>query len=67
MMTMMSDSILIRKQDNKKFKVTFLAHWSDIESEDGEKDTVKWLGSNEYVSHSKGFGYILQEQNAKDN
>lgn len=57
---MTSDGILIRKSDKKVFKVTFLSHWSDIKSEDGETDYVKWIGSDEYISHSKGHGYILQ-------
>lgn len=42
---MKNDSILSRVSDQKKFKVTFLAHWSHISSEDGsEDDTVKWYG-----------------------
>lgn len=58
---MTSDSILIRKTDGKKFKVTFLSHWSDIQSEDGETDYVKWGFDDIYVSNSKGFSYILEE------
>lgn len=59
---MTSTSTLIRKHDGKKFKVSFLSHWSDIKAEDGsEIDSVKWGFDNIYVSHSKGFSYLLEE------
>lgn len=57
---MTSTSILVRKSDGKKFHVTFLSHWSDIASDDGETDYVKWGWDNEYVSHSKGHSYLLE-------
>jgi hypothetical protein len=41
---MNQNSLLRRTSDDKIFKVVSLAHWSEIESEDGEKDTVKWYG-----------------------
>lgn len=60
-------STLTRKSDGKKFKVTFLSFWSDIESDDGEKDTIKWLWGGcgnditEYISCKKGNTYILDK------
>jgi hypothetical protein len=67
---MYSTSILKRKTDGKTFKVTMLAHWSDIQAEDGEKDSVKylWGGINgtpvEMISH-KGETYIVQPEEPK--
>ena len=56
-------SILIRVNDNKEFTVKFLSHWSSIVSQDGEVDTIKLLDehTHEYVSASKGYSYILQD------
>jgi len=59
---MTEQSILIRSNDKKIFKVKFLSHWSSIVSDDGEIDTVKHLGGYEYVSTSKGFTYIIKEE-----
>lgn len=61
---MYSNSIITRRYDGKKFKVTFLSHWSDIESEDGlEKDSVKWYGNGPegelYVGHSSKQSYFF--------
>lgn len=61
---MYSDSIIIRRSDKKEFKVTFLSHWSDIESVDGsEKDCVKWYGNGPegelYVSARAGHSYYF--------
>lgn len=50
-------TILVRENDGKRFEVTCLAHWSDIKADDGETDTVKWVGGNYFVSATKGFGY----------
>lgn len=61
-MMMTKNSVLIRASDKKKFKVTFLSHWSDIKSEDGEEDYVKFFWDGEYVSHSKGHHYYLEEE-----
>ena len=61
-MTMNINSILIRDNDKKIFKVKFVSHWSSIVSDDGEIDTVKHLCGHEYVSAVKGFGYVLQEE-----
>lgn len=47
---MYSTSTLRREDDGKLFRVTFLSHWSDIQAEDGEKDAVKWLWENTYIS-----------------
>lgn len=53
---------LVRKTDGKVFRVTFLAHWSEIESADGETDYVKCYGFSAegdlMVSANKGFTYI---------
>ncbi len=38
------DSILIRVDDGKEFRVVDLAHWSTIRSADGEEYEVKWYG-----------------------
>ena len=46
-----------RTTDRKVFVVTFYSHWTDIRSEDGETDTVKWCYDEEYVSASKGHTY----------
>lgn len=53
---MTKETRLVRRVDRKVFRVTNLAHWSDIQAEDGETDTVKWYGAG-YVSESKGFSY----------
>lgn len=58
------DSIVVRKSDKKEFKVTFLSHWSDVESLDGlEKDSIKWYGNSSegelYISANKGYSYIF--------
>lgn len=39
----------VRESDNKIFTCTYVSHWSDIVSEDGETDSVKWLGDHWYV------------------
>jgi len=36
----------IRRSDGLKFRVTFLSHWSDIQAENGEQDSVKFYGSD---------------------
>ena len=54
---MLSTSIL-RRNDGKLFHVTFLSHWSDIRSDDGEMDSVKCYGPGMYVSADKGYGYL---------
>lgn len=52
-----------RVGDGKVFKIKFYGHWTDIVSEDGETDSVKWLGGTgatggeAYTSASKGFKY----------
>ena len=55
------NSILIRRDDNKQFKVIELGHWSTIQADDGELDYVKVYGADGisylYVSNSKGFSY----------
>jgi hypothetical protein len=60
---MKEGSVLRRVEDNKLFTVTYLAHWSDIVSEDGEKDSVKWYGIAdgvlELVGNSSGHSYRL--------
>jgi len=64
---MTSTSILTRTTDGKKFRVAVLSHWSDIVSEDGETDSVKWYGGNKralFVSASKGFSYEVDEAGA---
>jgi hypothetical protein len=54
----------LTREDGKLFTVVDLAHWSQIESADGEKDLVKMYGADNrgelYVSASKGFGYITE-------
>lgn len=59
-MGMRSDSTLVRRTDGKRFRVTLLSHWSDIEAEDGERDRVKWVGDEQYVSDVRGHGYLLE-------
>ena len=54
---MTSKTILRRQQDGKLFKVAMLGHWSDIQSDDGETDSVKWYGPG-YVSVAKGSTYV---------
>ncbi len=53
-----------RKSDGKVFRCTRNAHWSDIRSEDGETDSVKWYGNDSsgelYVSDNKGHDYVKQ-------
>lgn len=47
------------------FKITFHSHWSDImnESDPSDTDTIKWLGSDEYVSAMRGYRYrVLPSQ-----
>lgn len=50
-----------RESDGKVFEMVRLAHWSDIKAEDGETDSVQWIGGDQYVSASKGHGYKLFE------
>lgn len=60
---------LIRKQDGKIFRPMMTEHWSEICSEDGEKDFVKWYGTDSdgtqtflsYVSATRGFTYFLEK------
>lgn len=59
---MLSRSILIREEDGKEFRVTFLSHWSDIEADDGETDSVKMYGPDQYVSANKGFSYRIKQE-----
>ncbi len=50
----------VRKGDGKVFdRILFYGHWTDIQAEDGEGDSVKWYGPDSfgYVSNSKGFTY----------
>lgn len=63
---MYGDSVLERHSDGKRFRVAFLAHWSGIESDDGEQDVVKWLGSDDYVAMSSGHLYTLVEAHASE-
>lgn len=63
---MTTRDMLVRRVDGKQFKPTFVSHWSDIQSVDGETDSVKWYGVDAgkmaYVSASKGFSYLLIER-----
>lgn len=65
---MYSTSIIVRESDKKRFKVTFLSHWSDIEAVDGsgETDSVKWYGGDKrgelYVSANKGHSYVWKKE-----
>lgn len=47
-------------KNGKRFKVVDLAHWSQVESEDGEKDYVKWMGDVQFVGQGGG-SYTLVE------
>lgn len=58
---MRSDSTLVRCTDGKRFRVLSLAHWSDIVSDDGELDRVKWVGDDYYVSDVRGHGYTVEK------
>lgn len=58
---MTTGSILHRRGDSKVFRVVFLAHWSDIQAEDGETDSVKFYG-NGYVSADKGHTYVEEKR-----
>jgi hypothetical protein len=50
----------IRKSDGKEFFPVCLTDCHpEIKSKDGETDTIKWVGSDYYVSMTKGFAYIL--------
>lgn len=51
---MYTGSKLVRLKDQKAFTVTFLSHWSDVTAEDGEVDQIKWLGGDDYISHTNG-------------
>jgi hypothetical protein len=60
----MKNRIFIRESDRKVFKLMERGHWSTIQAEDGETDTVKWYGGSDvlmYVSASKGFSYELHD------
>jgi len=62
---MLSTSVLKREADGKLFRVIFLSHWSEIQSDDGEVDYVKCYGPDLYVSANKGHGYVdTKGQNA---
>lgn len=63
---MTSSSTLRRERDQKLFKVIFHSHWSDIKSDDGETDRVKWLwgaGTQEdpqrMIGYSSGETYVV--------
>jgi hypothetical protein len=45
---------LTRKDDGKPFKVVYVAHWSEIISEDGEAYSVKWYGGGDGVEFYVG-------------
>ena len=62
---MTSKSILIRDTDKVEFRVVRLGHWSDIISDAGETDLVKWYGPG-YVSNKKGFSYTVKDEEGKD-
>lgn len=47
-----------RTSDRKVFHVTLYGHWTDIRSEDGETDCIKWFGDSDYISNQKGFTYV---------
>ncbi len=53
--TMLVGSKLRRQSDGKVFQVTELAHWSLVLASDGEKDSIKWLGGDEYVGTCDGY------------
>jgi len=55
---MHNNSILVRPRDKKEFRVVYLAHWTDIKADDGERDTVKWIGPNVYVGQRSGALYV---------
>lgn len=64
---MFSDDTLVRRTDNKKFKVIFISHWSDIVAEDGsERDNVKWYGNDTagslYIGNRTGFLYHIAKE-----
>lgn len=61
---MNSASKLKRIGDGKVFSVTYLAHWSDIKAEDGDTDTVKWMGADLYIGY-KGNTYTLLPSETK--
>lgn len=48
------------REDGDIFRVTSLGHWSIIESDSGEADSVKWLGGDEYIGRS-GAKYRREE------
>lgn len=56
----------MHREDGKIFVVTLTGHWSEIQSTDGETDgetdSVKWYGGNNWVSRVKGHKYILQQE-----
>lgn len=56
---MMRLTYFVRKGDGKRFNLVLLGHWSDIQAEDGEQDSVKWFGPDSfgYVSANKGHCY----------
>ncbi len=60
---MTSTSVLKRIPDGKLFKVTDLGHWSDIESEDGEKYRVKWLGGDGLYVGVRGPTFEVVKEN----
>lgn len=62
---MSKEKILIRKSDGKVFRFVFKSYWSNVESDDGERDIVKYFNimkEVEYVSREKGDSYILSEE-----
>ena len=61
---------LKRRSDGKVFEVTFHGHWSDIRSEDGEEDRVKWCWGDdataEYISFNQGHLYTIDMSGRTD-
>jgi len=56
-----------RVGDNKVFHIVEGAHWVKVMAEDGEVDSIKWLGGDDYVSCEKEFSYVIirQDKEAK--
>lgn len=46
-----------RTSDGKEFFIILESHWSDVLSKDGEKDSIKWYGGDNYVGASSGYTY----------
>lgn len=56
-----NEHYFLLREDGVKFRWTFVSHWSNVVSETGVVDRVKWLGggndNEEYIGHSSGFKY----------